>query len=292
MSARQTLAALNAASREVFVAALAGVFEHSAWVAEAVAGQRPFATLADLRSTMMAAVEAIDETRKLELLRLHPDLAGKAAQAGTMTYHSKAEHSSARLDGLSPAEFQKFQTLNADYVGKFGFPFIVCVRRHTRDSIFREFESRLKNNRKQEYVTALAEISRIASLRLDQIVDTEDGLGLNGRLDIHITDNIRGGPAANVAVELREIFALTGQDAAVSKAATDTGGMAALISGKPVPIGTYELRVAAGTYFKKTDDTLPFIGTIPIRVSLNDPEATHSLRIAITPWSYAVSREA
>jgi 2-oxo-4-hydroxy-4-carboxy-5-ureidoimidazoline decarboxylase len=176
MTPQISLDTLNKASQGEFVAALGGIFEHSPWIAETVATQRPFPSLGALYDAMKKAVNASGDDRKLALIKVHPDLAGKAAQAGTMTDESKSEQGSIGLDRLSPAEFQRFQTLNAAYAEKFHFPFIACVRRHTKESIFEAFETRLKNDRQQEYATALMEIFRIAGLRLDQLVAAPDKL--------------------------------------------------------------------------------------------------------------------
>src|SRR5438067_2448265 len=108
-----------------FVAALAGIFERSPWVAEAVVAQRPFSSLAALHETMNAAVRAVDDAQKVAFLRQHPELAGKAAQARTMTADSKSEQDTAGLTRLSPEEFQRLHDLNKAYAGKFGFPFII-----------------------------------------------------------------------------------------------------------------------------------------------------------------------
>src|SRR5690606_3181161 len=117
----------------------ADIYEHSPWVAEAVAAARPFASLAALHAAMIAAVEAAGAERQNALIRAHPDLAGKAARAGTLTADSSAEQASAGLDRLSEQEFAAFHRLNDAYREKFAFPFIVCVRRHTKGSILAQF---------------------------------------------------------------------------------------------------------------------------------------------------------
>ena len=139
------LANLNAADVAGFMAALGDVYEHAPWVAQAASRQRPFATLAALHAVMMAAVRAAPPDQQRALINGHPDLAGKAARAGTMTVDSKAEQASAGLDRLSEAEFAQFHRLNNAYREKFGMPFIICVRRHSRDSILQQFERRLRN---------------------------------------------------------------------------------------------------------------------------------------------------
>src|SRR5262245_9101237 len=166
-----TLEALNAMDQRGFVQALGDTVEHASWVAEAAAARRPFADMAALLRAMTEAVKSASDDRKLALIKGHPDLAGKAARAGTLTADSKAEQASAGLDSLSEAEFSRFQLLNNDYRKKFGMPFIVCVRRHSKDSILHQFERRLRNDTTAEIEAALNEIFRIAALRLDQRVE-------------------------------------------------------------------------------------------------------------------------
>jgi 2-oxo-4-hydroxy-4-carboxy-5-ureidoimidazoline decarboxylase len=177
-----SLQSLNAADKAGFIAALGDIYEHAPWVAEAVVGKRPFATLAALHEAMMAAVRAAPAEQRTALLKGHPDLAGKAARAGTMTDDSKAEQASAGLDRLSEAEYAAFHRHNDAYRSKFGIPFIVCARRHSKDSILRQFEHRLRNSVPAETKTALGEVFRIVALRLDQRVEAADKLKVNGRL--------------------------------------------------------------------------------------------------------------
>jgi OHCU decarboxylase len=108
---------------------------------------------------------------QLALLRAHPDLAGKAARAGTLTSASTQEQAGAGLDRMSDAEFARFERLNTAYREKFGFPFIVAVRRHTRESILAAYETRLRNDRATEMAIALAEVGLIARFRLAALFD-------------------------------------------------------------------------------------------------------------------------
>src|SRR5438105_1512045 len=82
------------------------------------------------------------------------DRAGKAARAGAITEDSKREQASVGLDSRSEEEFARFHRLNDAYMAKFGFPFIVCVRRHSRDSILAQFERRLPNDAEAEFAAA------------------------------------------------------------------------------------------------------------------------------------------
>src|SRR5437899_10159425 len=186
---------LNAADEVQFLAALGDIFEHAPWVAGVVHAQRPFATLASLHDAMTTAVRSTDADRKLALVNGHPDLAGKAARAGAVTADSKAEQSSAGLDRLSEEQFARFHRLNEAYREKFGFPFIVCVRRHTRDSILRQFERRLAHDGDAEREAALHEIGLITRLRLVALVDGPGVPVTTGRLSTHVLDTDKGRPA-------------------------------------------------------------------------------------------------
>jgi 2-oxo-4-hydroxy-4-carboxy-5-ureidoimidazoline decarboxylase len=292
--AELTLDALNAMSPRDFVAALGDTIEHAPWVAEAAATRRPFADMAALLRAMTEAVTTASDDRKLALIKGHPDLAGKAARAGALTDDSKAEQASAGLDRLSEAEFSRFHLLNNDYRKKFSMPFIVCARRHSKDSILREFERRLRNDATAEKEAALAEILRIAALRLDQRVEAADRLKVHGRLSTHVLDTHSGLPAARVMVELDELSA-SGERRTIVSAATNRDGRtdAPLIGGRPIPIGTYELRFHVGAYFTRLGTPVadpPFLTVVPIRFSVAEPEGHYHVPLLITPWSYSTYR--
>lgn len=195
---RFSLDALNATGRANFVAVLGGIFEHSPWVAERAHARVPFATVATLFDAMAGAVEIATRDEKLALVRAHPDLAGKAARAGTLTTASTAEQGGLGLDRLPDAEFARFERLNQAYKDKFGFPFVICVRRQTRDTILDSFERRLGNDTDAELAAALAEIKLIARLRLAELMEGAEMPKLEGRLTTHVLDTHSGLPAAGV----------------------------------------------------------------------------------------------
>ena len=161
------LDAVNRMDRATFVATLGGVFENSPWVAEQAWTARPFATLTALHSAMVAVVRRAPPAQQLALLRAHPELAGREARAGEMTDASEAEQGSAGLDRMTAAELARMGELNRAYRTKFGHPFIIAVRKHTRSGIFAEFERRLANDAQAERAAALAEVFTITRLRLD-----------------------------------------------------------------------------------------------------------------------------
>jgi 2-oxo-4-hydroxy-4-carboxy-5-ureidoimidazoline decarboxylase len=158
--------ALCACSDEAFVEQLASVFEHAPWVAVAVLNERPFASLDALHGAMMARLRALPDTELLVLLRGHPELAGDQARTGAMTADSVAEQGSLALEALPAAEAARWDAMNAAYRERFGFPFILCIREHTRESALQAFEARLLRTRADELQQALGEIGRISRRRL------------------------------------------------------------------------------------------------------------------------------
>src|SRR5688572_21557827 len=161
-----TLDALNGMDAGDFASAVGDTFELAPWVAEYAAARRPFRTVTTLHEAMMGVVRSAPRERQAEFLRGHPDLAGKAARAGAITDDSKREQASVGLDSLSEEEFSRFHRLNDAYKAKFDFPFIVCVRRHTRDSILAQFERRLGHEPATEFAAALQEVFFITRLRI------------------------------------------------------------------------------------------------------------------------------
>jgi len=161
-----TLSQLNEGADTDFIAALGDVFENSPWLVERATARRPFANRDALLSALMDILMAASEDEKLILIRAHPDLAGKAARAGDLTDHSTREQASAGLDSLTDAEFNRFNRLNDTYRESFGFPFIIAVLDHTKDSIMAAFETRLENSKATEIEEAIRNIGRIVSLRV------------------------------------------------------------------------------------------------------------------------------
>jgi OHCU decarboxylase len=149
---------------------LGGLFEHSPWVAEAAWQRRPFATVAELEAALEAAMRETPRERQLELIRAHPELAGREAEKGTLTRESSSEQASAGLGELTADELEALRRLNRAYRERFGFPLIVCVREHTKDSILAWGAARLEHSREQEIEIALGEIAKIARLRLADLL--------------------------------------------------------------------------------------------------------------------------
>jgi OHCU decarboxylase len=161
---------LNAMDEDTFVAALGALFEHSPWVARDAYAARPFHSIDGLRAALEGAMRGAPRARQVELIRAHPELAGREARAGELTAASAGEQAGAGLDRLSADEVRALSELNRDYRERFGFPLVVCVREHTTHSILAWGLERVTHAPDEEVAIALGEIAKIAGLRLRDLV--------------------------------------------------------------------------------------------------------------------------
>jgi xanthine permease len=188
-----TLDQVNHLGREEFVERFGSLFEGPPWIAEAAYNERPFESDYELRRAFQDAMFDAPPERQLELISSYPGLGRmvetdqastdigisqedyemlKTASVGRMLGpESLRDQSSAGLDRLSPEEYERFHRLNEAYREKFGFPLIVCVREHTKETILSNGEARLENPPAQERATALVEVAKIANLRLQDLVE-------------------------------------------------------------------------------------------------------------------------
>ncbi len=177
-----TLDQINAAAADDFVALLAGTYEHSPWIAQRAAADRPFASLAQLKLALTQAVRNAGREAQLTLIRAHPELAGKAMVSKTLTTESTDEQSKAGLTDCTPAEFARIQQLNTEYNAQFGFPFILAVRGPRgmgldRREIIATFARRLDHHPDFELAECLRNVHRIAEIRLDDKFGHSPDLG-------------------------------------------------------------------------------------------------------------------
>jgi 2-oxo-4-hydroxy-4-carboxy-5-ureidoimidazoline decarboxylase len=282
---------LNTCAPDAFTAALGEIFEHSPWVAQAASAKRPFASVAALHAAMVDAVLAAPADRQLAFLQAHPELGSKVGRAPVLTEASRDEQGGLGLDRLSDEEFERFNRLNAVYRERFGFPFIICVRRHTRDSILRQFERRAGHAKDAEFSNAINEIGLITRLRLVAAVDGPGKPRTQGHLSTHVLDNVRGGPAAGIKVALYEVGASARAliVATITNADGRTDGP--LLGGGPLRIGTYELQFTVGDYFSgPAAADPPFLDVVPIRFAIAEPEGHYHVALLVTPWSYSTYR--
>lgn len=155
-----------------FTTRFGGIFEHSPFIAErAITAAPDLALTAEaVHAAMVAAFRAATREEKLGVLRAHPDLAGRLAMAGGLTEDSRDEQASAGLDRLTAEEHARFTALNDAYTARFGFPFIIAVKGLGKDDILAAFEARIGNDAETEFQTALAQVEKIAGLRLTALL--------------------------------------------------------------------------------------------------------------------------
>jgi 2-oxo-4-hydroxy-4-carboxy-5-ureidoimidazoline decarboxylase len=168
------------------------------------------------------------------------------------------------------------------------------VRRHGKDSILAAFERRLANSPEVELTQALEEIDRIAALRLHALVTGTGALKVTGLLTTHMLDAHSGHPAAGVMVELSEVFASGGRRRIMRVITNEEGRTdVPLIAGRPIPSGHYEITFDIGAYFARQGILVaepPFLGIVPIRFAVAEPEGHYHIPLLATPWSYTTYR--
>ncbi len=160
-------------SRDDFVSLLGGVFEHSPWIAERAFDNGRIVTplqAGPVHEALCAEFRVASRDERMGVLCAHPDLAGKLAIAGGLTEESKSEQAGAGLDRLSAEEHARFTELNTRYMRDFGFPFIIAVKGHDKDSILAAFETRVDNDAETEFATACGQVEKIAGFRIASIL--------------------------------------------------------------------------------------------------------------------------
>ncbi len=282
-----TLDQLNALPPENFVNALIGVFEHAPWVAEAVAPQRPFFTVTALHDALMQAVRAAPPEECVAFLRGHPALSPKALADPGLTSESRSEQGGLGMAALGD-RLVRFDSASTAYEARFGYPFIVCVRRQTPAFVLSGLEKRLGHTPEAELAAALTEIGHITRLRL---VDRVSGPGMpktTGHLSSHVLDTARGKAAEGVRIELFR------EGVRIKEAVTNRDGRTdePLLSGEPLRIGRYELRFHLGDYYKDWPNAVepPFYDVVPIGFGVAEPEGHYHLPLLLNAWSYTTYR--
>ncbi|KAB7671159.1 2-oxo-4-hydroxy-4-carboxy-5-ureidoimidazoline decarboxylase [Bacillus sp. B1-b2] len=164
------LSDVNQMSREEFMEKIGWVFEHSPWISSLAWKYRPFSDRNILHQMMVQVVEDATKSDQMNLIRAHPDLGSRLQ----MTDSSVREQKGAGLNTLSEEEYQQFVSLNKEYISKFQFPFILAVKGHTKDSIYKEMQNRYHHSEAEEFETALKQIYIITKFRLEDIILSDE----------------------------------------------------------------------------------------------------------------------
>lgn len=282
---------LNVMDVGAFEEALGGIYEKSPWVARAAAAKRPFKSLGELTDAMAAVVNASDDKAKVRLLCAHPDLAGKAALAGDVTAESSEEQARAGLAHCTAAELEKFTNLNNAYRKKFAFPFILAVRNATKRAILAAFERRLKNDDAAERTECLAQVHKIAYMRLLEKVEHAP----TGFLTCHVLDTARGCPAAGMRLTLHRRTG-TGELQKLGTWVTNDDGRlpgGPALKGANHRAGVYEWTFYVAEYYAAVGVPIagtPFLDEVPLRFGIGDPESHYHVPLLVSPWSCSTYR--
>jgi len=277
----EPLDALNDATPGAFAAALDGVFEHAPWVAERAAHRRPFATIAALHAALMEAVRSAEEPEIVAFLGAHPELVASKLP-DDLTAASRAEQSALGLAAAPDAA--ALPDLNRAYRDRFGFPFIVCVARHTAQDVLRTLQSRLGRGRDEEREAALAEVERISLLRLLARVSGPGAPVVAGHFSSHVLDLHAGRPAQGLAVVLLQ------EGRHVAEGATDADGrIGDLLPPGPLRQGRYELQFDVSAYFA-TRGVATFYDRVPVRFAIDAAEARYHIPLLLAPYGYSTYR--
>ncbi len=284
-----SLTELNALPPAEFCALLGSVFEHSGWVAEATADERPFASLTKLHQVMMGKIEALPVADQEAFLRGHPRLS-PASLKTALTAESTAEQTAAGIAQLDSAARERLDGLNAAYEAKFGFPFILAVRYASFSTLMASFERRLNASPETERLEALKEISAITWMRLLDRVRPAP----TGSLSTHVLDTVRAAPAAGLGAELWQ-KEINGTERQLFAFKTDANGASEvdLLGDGALTAGTYEWRFDTPSYFAAHGYATParaFFGKINVAFTVWNPEEHFHVPVLLTPGSYTTYR--
>ena len=277
---------INGLTAASFVSAFGDLFEHSPWVAVAVARSRPFTTARMMHDAMIAHVRQAAPDDQLALVRAHPGLAGQEAADGVLTADSTVEQSRLGFTRLTRADAEDLAGLNLRYRERYGFPCIVALARHaTRESVVEAMRRRLPADPSDERATAIQEIGHITAARL------AGRLGrTGGALSIHALDISRGGPAPDLAFELHRNDG--GGWRCLAARRTDAGGRTGgpLLSGLDMEPAAYRIDYHVGDYHRAQGEGGSFLDIVPIAFRISEPGVHYHIPIQFTPWAYATYR--
>jgi 5-hydroxyisourate hydrolase len=115
---------------------------------------------------------------------------------------------------------------------------------------------------------------------------------VSGGLTTHVLDTAGGRPAAGMNLEL---FVLEGEERRrIKSLATNADGRTdgPLLPPEEFAAGLYELVFDVAGYFAGEVGLPdpPFLGRVPIRFGVADPEAHYHVPLLVSPWSYSTYR--
>ena len=149
--------------RETFVAEFGGIFKDSPWIAEGAFALELGPThdnAQGVHNALARIFRRAPRNARAEVLRAQPDLAKELSDSDI------AGVSGTECDLLSERDRDALTDLNAAYIKKFGFPFIIALGGITKESIMEALHRRVENDPETEFTEACHQVERIAELHL------------------------------------------------------------------------------------------------------------------------------
>ena len=144
----------------------------STWANQLIA-QRPFASTKALSSALESSWWGLSEADHLEAFAAHPPIgATHAAASATTLSASWSSLEQAGMSSATQAASARLSSLNAEYVAKNGFIYIVCASGRSAGDLVAVLESRVGNDRATELDNAAREQLKITRLRLEKWLAT------------------------------------------------------------------------------------------------------------------------
>ena len=283
-----TIDQLNRLGQTEFVRALVAIYDQAPWVAEAAWTRRPFTDSAHLHAVLCEAVKAAPEPDRVALVRAQPDLVGRAMRANRALPELPGDKDAPGLSKLSIIEIEAFQKKNGEYRYKFGFPFVISANQRSKAEIFAEIDRRLNQTPAQELEEALAEIAKIAWLRLGNLVA---GQGAYARMTIQVLDQVNGLPAERMTVELWDVQG--DKSFLITSRLTNIDGRTEepLLASPELKPGEFILQLYVGEYFAARGSAgSSFLHRVQVRFTVTDTHRSWNLIVACAPGGYSFWR--
>tara|TARA_X000001036_G_scaffold237259_1_gene221344 strand:- start:2018 stop:2512 length:495 start_codon:yes stop_codon:yes gene_type:complete len=163
----QLIKDINLLTKKEFLSLFGNIFEKSEWIAIKAFELKPFKNAKDLSDKMINIYEKSSKEKIIEIFNLHPKLAIEKR----LTSFSSKEQIGAKLNTCTETELVEFKNLNEQYQTKFAFPFILAVKGKSKNDILGSFRKRVENNFNDEFEEAKQQVKKIASLRLNEILN-------------------------------------------------------------------------------------------------------------------------
>ena len=115
---------------------------------------------------------------------------------------------------------------------------------------------------------------------------------MSGSLTTHVLDTANGEPAAGMPIELYAIEREGRRLITTTRTNADGRTDGPLISQEELAVGHYEIVFDVSGYFSGWVGLPepPFLGRVPIRFGIADPEVHYHVPLLVSPWSYSTYR--